>query len=127
MWGHITGSNPKPTMDEKKIFSWTTKDAKIKSWIIGSVEPHLILKLKPYKTSKDMWGYLKKVYHKSNSAHQYQLVFEIAQYTQGTSSIQDYYTGFLNLWTEYDEIKYVHVSEAALSEIQTLQATSHRD
>lgn len=127
MWGHITGSDPKPSVDEKKIFSWTTKDAKIKSWILGSVEPHLILNLKPYKTSKDMWGYLKKVYHKSNSARQYQLEFEIAQYTQGTSSIQDYYSGFLKLWTEFDEIKYAHVSEAALSEIQTLQETSHRD
>ena len=52
LWGYISGSDPKPTEDEK-----------IKSWILGSVEPHLIMNLKPHPTSNDMWGYLKKVYH----------------------------------------------------------------
>lgn len=104
-----------------------SKDAKIKTWILASVESHLIVNLKPYKTTKEMWEYLKKVYHSRNSACQYLLEFEIAQYAQGTSSIQDYYSGFLNLWAEYDEIKYTNVSEALLSELNTLQETSHRD
>ena len=68
-----------------------------------------------------MWEYLKKVYHQGNSARQYQLELEIAQYSQGTSSIQNYYSGFLNLWAEYDEIKYAKVSDATLLEIQQLQ------
>lgn len=91
------------------------------------MESHLILNLKPHKTAKEMWKYLKKVYHSRNSACQYLLEFEIAQYAQGTSSIQDYYSGFLNLWAEYDEIKYTNVSEALLFELNTLQETSHRD
>lgn len=45
--GHVSGSDPKPTDDEKKIATWNAKDAKIKIWILGSVEPHLILNLKP--------------------------------------------------------------------------------
>ena len=110
MWGLVSGGDPRPTEDEKKILSWNTKDAKIKTWILGSVEPQYILNLKPYKTSKEMWEYLKQVYHQGNSARQYQLELEIAQYSQGTSSIQDYYTGFLNLWAEYDDIKYLNVS-----------------
>lgn len=109
---------------KKKVSSWNVKDAKIKTWILGSVEPHLILNLKPYKTAKGMWEYLKKVYHMENSARLYQLEFEIAQYTQGTSSIQDF-SRFLALWAEYDEIKYVDVSEEVLSKIQELQAASH--
>ena len=64
-----TGTDPKPTKDEKQIFSWTTKDAKIKSWILSTVEPHLILNLKPYKTTKDMWAYLKKIYYKKKPPH----------------------------------------------------------
>lgn len=106
------------------ISSWNTKDAKIKKWILGTVEPHLILNLKPYKTEKEMWEYLKTVYHRGNATRQYQLEFEIAQYTQGSGTIQDYYSGFLNLWTEYDEIKYADMSSVALSEIQKLQETS---
>eukprot|EP00268_Persea_americana_P050880 TRINITY_DN5577_c5_g1_i1.p1 TRINITY_DN5577_c5_g1~~TRINITY_DN5577_c5_g1_i1.p1 ORF type:complete len:110 (-),score=16.22 TRINITY_DN5577_c5_g1_i1:299-628(-) len=78
MWGFISGFDPKPSEDENKILSWNTIDAKIKIWILGFVEPHYILNLKPYKTSKDIWAYLKRVYHSGNSARQYQLELEIA-------------------------------------------------
>ena len=74
-----------------------------------------------------MWAYLKKVYYQNNSARQYQLEFEIAQYMQGASSIQEYYSGFLNLWTDYDEVKYASVSPVVLPEIQKLKELSHRD
>lgn len=84
LWGHISSSDPKPKDDEKR--SWNTKDAKIKTWILESLEPHLILNLKPYKTAKETWEYLKKVYRRGISARLYQLQFEITQYTQGTSS-----------------------------------------
>ena len=56
MLGHITGSDPKPTEDEKQIFSWTIKDAKIKSWVLGTVEPNLILNLKTLQESKGHVG-----------------------------------------------------------------------
>lgn len=39
---------------------WNTKDAKIKTWILGSVEPHFILNLKLHKTAQGMWRYLTK-------------------------------------------------------------------
>lgn len=94
---------------------------------LGTVEPHVILNLRPYKPIEGMWNYLKKVYHKENSASQYQLEFEISQHAQGNSSIQDYYSSFLALWTEYDEIKYADVSDEVLSKIQEIQANTHRD
>ena len=47
LWGLVSGSDPRPTEDDKKICTWNTKDAKIKTWILGAVEPHLILNLKP--------------------------------------------------------------------------------
>ncbi|EEF33173.1 conserved hypothetical protein [Ricinus communis] len=39
---------------------WEVKDAHIMSWILRSMEPSILLNLKPYKTSREMWGYLKK-------------------------------------------------------------------
>lgn len=96
MWGHISGSDPKRKENTKKLSSWNTKDAKIKTWILGHVEPHFILNPKPYKTTKKMREYLKKVCQRGNHVRHYQLQFEIAQYTQGTSCIQDYYSGFLS-------------------------------
>ena len=127
LWGFVSGSDPKPTEDDKKTYTWNTKDAKIKTWILGAVEPHLIMKLKPYTTSKEMWGYLQTVYRQDNSARQFQLECEIAEYSQGTLSIQDYYSGFRNLWSEYDGIKYASVPNNVLKTIQDLQASSHRD
>ncbi|KAJ0011030.1 hypothetical protein Pint_33411 [Pistacia integerrima] len=33
------------------------------TWILGSVDPIIVLNLRPYKTAKSMWEYLKKVYN----------------------------------------------------------------
>ena len=64
---------------------------------------------------------------KDNLTRQYQLEFELSQNAQGNSSIQDYYSSFLALWTEYDKSKYVDVSNKVLSKIQEIQANTHRD
>ena len=127
LWGYIFCSDSIPTEDEKKISSWHTKDAKIKTWILGSVEPHLIMNLKPYPTSKEMWEYLQQVYHQDNSARQFHLECAIVEYAQGTLSIQDYYSGFRTLWSEYDSIKYAGVAANVLIVIRDLQASSQRD
>ena len=66
-------------------------------WILGSVEPSILLNLKPYKTSREMWGYLKKVYNQSNTARRCQLQLELGQLVQGSMSIQEFYSSFENL------------------------------
>ena len=71
--------------------------------------------LKPYPTSRDMWGYLKKGYHQDNFARQFHLECAIAEYAYGTMSIQDYYSGFCMLWSEYDSIKYADVASNSRS------------
>ena len=68
LWGHIDGSDTIPADDAKKILSWKTKDAKIKSWILSSVEPNFILYLRPCRISKEMWEYLKNVYYQNHAA-----------------------------------------------------------
>eukprot|EP00268_Persea_americana_P058314 TRINITY_DN7046_c1_g1_i4.p1 TRINITY_DN7046_c1_g1~~TRINITY_DN7046_c1_g1_i4.p1 ORF type:complete len:224 (-),score=16.82 TRINITY_DN7046_c1_g1_i4:294-965(-) len=60
-WGYIDGSESKLKEDEKKISAWKTKNAKIKTWLLGFVEPHFILNLKPCKTAREMWDYLEKI------------------------------------------------------------------
>ena len=127
LWGFVDGSTKIPDEDEKRILSWKTKDAKIKSWVLSSVEPNFILHLRPCKTAKEMWEHLKKVYYQNHAGKQFQLEFEIANYTQGTWSIQDYYSGFLAIWSDYDEIKFAAVSEALLPELIKLQNNSHHD
>ena len=77
LWGHISGSKSKPTGADK-MEEWETNEAQIMSWILASVDPQFFMHLKPYKTTKDMWDYLNKIYHQENPARRFQLEHEIA-------------------------------------------------
>ena len=126
LWGHIDGSNPAPR-DAEALSKWEIKDARVMTWILSSVEPHLVLNLRPYKTVVAMWNYLHTVYNQDNSAKHFQLEYEMANFTQGSLSIEEYFSGFQTLWTNYSDIVYVNVLAAALSAIQAMHATNKRD
>jgi hypothetical protein len=93
LWDQIDGSDPEPT-DSKELAKWKVKDACVMSWILWYVDPLIMLNLRPYKTVKTMWEYLLKVYHQDNSTRRFQLEYEIANFTQGNLSIQEYFSGF---------------------------------
>ena len=63
LWGHIDGTDLAPNSEKEKeqYVKWEVKDAQIMYWILGSVEPSILLNLKPYKTSREMWEYLKNL------------------------------------------------------------------
>ncbi|TXG67369.1 hypothetical protein EZV62_008644 [Acer yangbiense] len=126
LWGHIDGSDPAPT-EPKELANWKVKDARVMSWILGSVDPLIVLNLRPYKTAKTMWEYLLKVYHQDNTACRFQLEYEIANYTQGNLSIQDYFSSFQNLWGEFSDMVYAKVPAASLSAVQAVHEQSKRD
>ncbi|TXG68000.1 hypothetical protein EZV62_009275 [Acer yangbiense] len=129
LWGYIDGSIPKPEKgsDSSQIAKWESNDAKVISWILSSIDSHIILNLQSYTCAKDMWEYLKKVYHQENSARRFQLELEISEYSQGNMSIHDYYSGFMNLWSEYKELIYANVPSEGLSALQQVQEISQRD
>ncbi|KAF8394180.1 hypothetical protein HHK36_020387 [Tetracentron sinense] len=150
LWGHIDGTDCAPNPDKSKdpvsfidgtdcapnpdkskdpvsSPSWAVLDARIMSWRLGSVEPHIVTNLRPHRTAQSMWTYLKRVYHQDNDARRFQLEHAIATFQHDTLSIQDYYSGFLTLWNEYADLVTANVPVAALSIIQKLHKTSHRD
>ncbi|KAH9780093.1 protein kinase domain-containing protein [Citrus sinensis] len=97
------------------------------TWIMGSIDQSLILNLKLHKTAKDMWEYLKKVYNQDNTAKRSHLEYEIARYSQGNLSIQNYFSGFQNLWAEYVDMIYVQVPIESLADVQEVHEQSKRD
>lgn len=105
------------------LMQWKSKDAR--PWILGSVDPSIMVNLRPYKTAKTMWEYLQKVYTKKNNARRYQLECEIGSYNQGDLSVQDYFSNFQNLWAEYSDMIYPKV--LSLSVVQTINEHSKRD
>ncbi|KAA8544031.1 hypothetical protein F0562_021792 [Nyssa sinensis] len=73
----IDGSVPAPT-EPKELAKWTVNDARVMSWILGSVDPLIVLHLRAYKTAKAMWEYLRK----------------------------EYFSGFQNLWGDFFDVVY---------------------
>ena len=71
LWGHMDGSTKEGSTAAAKV-AWAAKDNQIMTWILVSMEPHLILSLRPHKSAKAMWDYLKLVYNQDNNARCFQ-------------------------------------------------------
>ena len=53
----------------KALSKWEIHDARVMTWLLSSVESHLVLNLRPYKTIAAMWStYLNTVYNQDNYA-----------------------------------------------------------
>ena len=126
LWGHIDGSNLAPR-DAKALSKWEGEDARVMTWILRSVEPHLVLNMRPYKTIATMWNYLHMVYNQDNSARHFQLEYEMANFTQGSLSIEEYFSGCQTLWTDYSDIVFANVPTITLSVVQAMHVTNKRD
>ncbi|KAK2990489.1 hypothetical protein RJ640_004191 [Escallonia rubra] len=78
LWDYVDGSEPQPAaIQVKEAAQRKDNNAKVISWILGSVDTSIGIPIRGLQTAKDMWEYLEK-------------------------SIQDYYAGFMNMWTEYE-------------------------
>lgn len=126
LWGHLDGSSPAP-IDSNDLRQWEAKDAQIVSWILGSIEVHMVNNLRSFGTAKDMWEYLQRVYNQNNTARRFQLELDMSHYSQGNLSIEQYYSGFLTLWSEYSGIIYAKVSTETLASLQAIHEVSRRD
>ncbi|KAK0606527.1 hypothetical protein LWI29_000191 [Acer saccharum] len=126
LWGHVDGSSTAPT-DPKELSSWEGKDAKIASWLLSSVEPHMVNNLRGFTTVKQMWDYLWRIYYQDNSARKFQLELDIGNYRQGNLSIEQFYSGFLNLWSDYTWLVHSTVPKEALAALQAVHSESQRD
>lgn len=80
------------------------------AWIIEFVNDHIVLNLRPYKSAHGVWEYLKKVNAQSNNAQRIQLEFELAQFSQDSRVVDEFYSSFSNFWIEYTNIIHTSVS-----------------
>ncbi|XP_068649032.1 uncharacterized protein [Aristolochia californica] len=122
----MNGCDPTPR-EAKALSKWTTMDARVMIWILGSIVPHLVLNLRPYKTTADVWKCLHKFYHQNSTARRFQVEYEMTNFTQGSLSIEEYFSGFQKLWANYTDIVYENVPVFALSVVQVVDETSKRD
>ncbi|XP_057982236.1 uncharacterized protein LOC131167448 [Malania oleifera] len=123
---HIDSSTQVPT-DEKEFAQRDVKDAKVISWLLGTIESHLVTNLRCFTTAQAMWDYLHRIYHQDHSARKFQLELEISNYNQGNLSIKQVYSSFINLWKEYFAIVHANISPTALATLQAVHAESQHD
>lgn len=99
LWGHVDGSNPAPDKNKDKAQhdKWEVKDAQVMVWILGSVEPNILLNLRSSQTAAQMWTYLKKVYSQQSNARRFQLEHELSILQQDSLSISEFYSRFTNI------------------------------
>ena len=79
LWDDHVHKSTAPT-DNTALAAWQTKDAQVITWILASVESHMINNLRAFSTAKDMLDYLKRIYNQDNIAKRFQLELDIANY-----------------------------------------------
>ncbi|XXG51957.1 hypothetical protein AAC387_Pa03g0404 [Persea americana] len=118
-------STASKTVDEKAVATWNQNNAKVVTWILNSVDPSLSLSLQAFTKASDMWNHMKKLYHQTNKARRFHLDTELAKYCQNDKTVQQYYSGFLALWTERDQMLLHSVSTEFLPQALKLQEELH--
>ena len=65
LWGHVEGTDSAldKTMHKEAHAKWEVKHAQVMTWIIGSVEPNIVLNLMPFNIATKILEYLKKIYN----------------------------------------------------------------
>ena len=92
------------------IDTWEANNAKINTRINNSVEHSIGTQLAKYKTTKEVWDHLQRLFTQSNFAKQYQLENDIRALPQKNMSIQEFYSTMTYFWdqlalTESTELK----------------------
>ena len=70
LWSHIDGKSEAPASGTD-LAQWDSKDARIVSWLLGSIEPHMVNNLRCFTTTKEMWEYLRCIYNQGNNARKF--------------------------------------------------------
>lgn len=76
--------NPKTTWKTrcKGVQALEITDAKIISWILGSLDTKIGIPMRGFKLVVEMWGYLEEVYQQLNHVIEFQMDYDIFSYSQ---------------------------------------------
>jgi hypothetical protein len=80
-----------------------------------------------FTTAKMMWDYLRQIYYQNNSTRKFQLELDTGNYRLGNLSIEQFYSGFINLWSDYSGLVHSQVPKEALAALQVVHSESQQD
>lgn len=99
---------------------WRVNNARVVSWILGSVNTNIGIPMRGLHTAKQMWDYHEKVYQQSNLARKFQIEYDMFRYEQGEKTIQEFYAGFMDLWAEYEFASIGNMTTACIQSLKTI-------
>ncbi|CAN1176981.1 Retrovirus-related Pol polyprotein from transposon TNT 1-94 [Linum perenne] len=97
---------------------WETNNAKVFSWLIGSMEPGIALTLRTFESAADVWAHLRKTYSQVNVSRVFEVEYALASLTQGDMDIRSFHLAAQTLWTEQDILSNSLLTSIASAEIQ---------
>lgn len=112
-------------LDPQEFSSWKVSDAKIASWLLNTIEPYMVNNLREFTIAKK-WGYFWQIYYQDNFVQKFQLELDIANYWQNLS-FEQFFSGFLNLWSNYSGLVHSKVPKDVLPTIEVVHSESQRD
>ncbi|CAN0884609.1 Retrovirus-related Pol polyprotein from transposon RE1 [Linum grandiflorum] len=124
--GYLDGTKKEPTetaTNSADIETWRTNNARVLSWLIGSVETPITLTFRSFDTSAQIWSHLQTVYTQVSSSRLFDLEYELANLTQREQTINQYYMAATRIWTELDLLK---ASKLTATEEATVLKECHK-
>ena len=77
VWKYVSRIAKYPVVGVEKFnelfLIWETNNSKIITWINNSVEQRISVQLVKFKTAKEIWNYLSRLFVQNNFAVKYQL------------------------------------------------------
>ncbi|CAL1404258.1 unnamed protein product [Linum trigynum] len=117
--GILNGTTQKPLAPapEQEIARWGQQDARIRSWILGSVDPTIALGLRLHTTAFTMWSHLASTYSSVNPARQFEIECALGRLEQGNKDVTAYFSDAQELWIEQDLLTATLRSKEASAEV----------
>lgn len=96
--GFIDGTLKKP--EGRKSAAWKCNNDIITSWILNSVSKEIATSINYIGSVKAIWDELHTRFKQSNDPHVYQLSKELVTTSQGSLSVESYYTKLKTIWQD---------------------------
>ncbi|CAL1413972.1 unnamed protein product [Linum trigynum] len=115
----LDGTQAKPegaAATPQAVAAWTQNDARVRSWLLGSVDSSTCLSLRLYPTANRMWRHLSVMYSTVNAARQFEIQIALSRLEQGERTVSEYFNAAQELWIEQDLLHAALRPQAVLSE-----------
>ncbi|KAK9209495.1 hypothetical protein WN944_001861 [Citrus x changshan-huyou] len=99
--GYTNGNSVCPDSKDPKYEDWIANDQLVRSWILNSMEPHIVEIFTFSNFSKELWDSISELYGRNNnSAGVFKLKCEIVVAEQGDKTFSEHLGYLKKLWDE---------------------------